>query len=229
MNHPPRKKHKNPLLPDDQQVDERNLIDLEDSFALSIEDRLSIYWQENKGFLIGCIIVLMLTVVGYQGMRILKEQTEAALKNEYAEADANNTLDEFARTHSDKALGGFAALKLADEAYANSDFGTALEFYDLAGAALEEPALAGRAKLGLAFSLYNDGKPEEGIAQLNAITSDTSLSEAARAEAAYHLAVEAHTAGRKAEFSSYAAQVSNSKFASQWQQRIQSLPAIGSD
>ena len=65
---------------------------------------------------------------------------------------------------------------------------------------------------------------EEGLAQLNAITSDASLSEAIRVEAAYHLALEAHTAGRTAEFASYAAQVNNSEFAGQWQQRLQRLP-----
>lgn len=228
MNHPPKKKHKNPLLPDDQQVDERNLINLEDSADLSFEDRVTIYWNENKRFLVGCIIALIVIIVGYQGMRIVKEQMEAALQAEYAEADANNTLAEFARTHSDKELGGFAALKVADKAYAADDFETAFEFYTLAVPALEESTLAGRAQIGRAFALYKSGQTEEGLAELNVITSDTSLAESIRAEAAYHLAVEAYASGRKAQFSNYAAQVNNSEFAGQWQQRLQSLPEIES-
>lgn len=226
MNHPPKKKHKDPLLPDDQQVDERNLIDLKDSASLSFEERVSIYWNENKGFLIGCILIFFLVIVGYQGMRIIKAQTEAKLQAEYIEADANNALAEFARAHSGKELGGFAALKIADEAYTDKDFETALEFYKLAASALEEPALAGRARIGLAFALYESGQAEKGLAELNAITSDNTLAEAIRTEAAYHLAIEAHTAGREVEFSSYSAQVNNSKSAGQWQQRLQNLPMI---
>ena len=81
MNHPPKKKRKDPLLPEDSQVDERNLVDLEDSESLSFEDRVNIYWNENKGFLSICILVLVLLIVGYQGMRILKEKTEANLSS----------------------------------------------------------------------------------------------------------------------------------------------------
>lgn len=226
MNHPPKKQRKNPLLPDDQQVDERNLIDLEDSAAISFEDRVTIYWQENKGFLIGCILILLLIVVGYQGMRILKEQREIALQNEYMEAITNDTLADFAHTYNVKALGGFAALKVADAAYTNENYEEAIEFYDLAVAALEDPILTGRARLGQAFALYYGGKTEEGLARLNAIAADNTLAETIRAEAAYHLAIEAHAAGRTAQFSGYVAQINNSKFAVQWQQRLLSLPAI---
>ena len=226
MNHPPKKKNRDPLLPNDNKVDERNLIDMEDSASLSFEDRANIYWKENKSFLIGCILILFLIIAGYQGMRMVKAQKEAALQAEYAEADANDTLSEFAKTHNDKALGGFAALKTADQIYTDKDFETALEFYTLAVSVLKEPTLAGRARIGQAFALYYSGKTNEGLAQLNAITSDNTLTEAIRVEAAYHLAVESHTAGRTEEFSSYAAQVKDSKYAGQWQQMLQSLPAI---
>lgn len=229
MNHPPKKKHKDPLLPENDQVDERNLIDIEDSVSLSFEDRVNIYWKENKGFLVGCILVLFLITVGYQGMRIVKEQMEAAIQTEYAEADANGTLNEFARTYSDKALGGFAALTVADQAYTDNDFETAYEFYTLAESALTEPILAGRARTGLAFALYQSGKIDEGLSLLKAITNDNTLAEAIRIEAAYHLAIEAHTAGRKAEFSSYATQINNSEFAGQWQQRLNFLPGINDE
>ena len=226
MNHPPKKKPKDPLLPDDNQVDERNFVNMEDSASLSFEDRVNIYWKENKSFLIGCILFLFTIIAGYQGMRIIKSKTEAALQTKYEEADANGTLAEFARKYSDKTLGGFAALRIADQAYTDEDFETALEFYKRAVSTLEEPVLAGRARIGYAFALYKSGQTEAGLTELNTITADTSLAEAIRAEAAYHLAIEAHTAGRMTEFSSYAAQVNNSKFAGQWQQRLQSLPTI---
>ncbi len=229
MNHPPKKKSKDPLLPENNSVDERNLIDLEDSASLSLEDRVNIYWKENKGFLVGCILVLFLIIVAYQGMRIVKEQMEAKLQVSYAKADASDTLDEFARTHSDKVLGGFAALTIADQAYTDNDFETAYEFYTIAVSALQEPLLTGRARIGQAFALYKRGKTDEGLSLLNAVTSDNSLAGAIRAEAAYHLAIEAHTAGHKEEFSNYAAQVNDSDFAGQWQQRLKSLPGFKLD
>ena len=115
---------------------------------------------------------------------------------------------------------GFAALSTADVAYTAEDYPKALEFYNLAAAALAEPTLAGRAQLGQAFALYQNGSTDEGLAKLNAITADSSLAEAARAEAAYHLAIEADAAGNTAEFESFAAQINASPLAGQWQQRL---------
>jgi len=46
------------------------------------------------------------------------------------------------------------------------------------------------------------------------------LADATRAEAAYHLAIEADAAGNSAEFESFAAQINNSPMAGQWQERL---------
>jgi predicted negative regulator of RcsB-dependent stress response len=220
MNHPPKKKHKNPLMPEDDIIDERHLVDLEDSAEISFEDRVSIYWMENKGFLVGCITVLLFIVVGYQAMRIYKEHAEAQLQAEYTEASANDALAEFAKANSNKQLGGFAALTTADTAYAAKDYAKALEFYNLATNVLVEPTLAGRAQLGQAFALYENGSTDEGLAKLNAITADSKLAAAARAEAAYHLAIEADVNGNTTEFESYADQINESTMAGPWQQRL---------
>lgn len=220
MNHPPKKKHKDPLMPEDDVIDERHLVDLEDSAEISFEDRVSIYWMENKSFIIGCITVLLLIVTGYQSMRIFKDRAEMALQAEYEEANSTDTLADFAQANSNKELGGFAALKTADAAYTAADYAKALEFYNLAADALTLPTLAGRAQLGVAFSLYNNGSTEEGLAKLNAITADNSLAQAARAEAAYHLAIEADAAGNTAEFDAFAAQINDSPLSGQWQQRL---------
>lgn len=207
-------------MPEDDVIDERHLVDLEDSVEISFEDRVSVYWMENKSFIIGCITVLLFVVAGYQSMRIFKDRSEMALQAEYAEAAGNETLADFAKANSNKELGGFAALSTADAAYTAEDYAKALEFYNLAAEALTEPTLAGRAQLGQAFALYQTGSTDEGLAKLNAITADSSLAEAARAQAAYHLAVEADTQGRTAEFESFAAQINESTFAGQWQQRL---------
>ncbi|MFP4204004.1 MAG: tetratricopeptide repeat protein [Opitutales bacterium] len=221
MYRPKKKKADNPTLPKDQQVDERNLVDAEESADISFEDRIHVYWMENKGFIIGCIIVLLLFVTGYQGMRVYMEHTREKLGEEYAEASANETLDEFARANSDTELGGFSALLTADEAYEEEDYGKALEYYNLAAEGLKTPLLRARSQIGQAFCLYHTGKEEESIARLNAIAGNSDLPEPARAEAAYHLAVKADTEGREDAFQKYREQIESFTLASAWQQRIQ--------
>jgi predicted negative regulator of RcsB-dependent stress response len=220
MNRPSKNKRHNPTLPEDAVIDERNLIDVEDSEEISIEDRISIYWMENKGFISGCIFALALLIIALNGMRMYKSHAEAKLQSNYAEALANDTLADFAQANSNKDLGGLAALTVADDAYAAKDYEKALNFYTIASKASENPLLAGRAALGQAFAQYQSGNTEDGIAQLTAIASNNKLAEAARAQAAYHLAIEADVAGDTETYESYVAQINSMPLASAWQQRL---------
>ena len=220
MNRPSKNKRHNPTLPDNADVDERNLIDLEESEDISFEDRVSIYWMENKGFISGCIFVLAILIIAFNGMRIYKDHAEAKLQAAYSEAIANETLADFAQAHANKDLGGLAALTIADEAYTAEDFEKALNFYSIAADALAKNVLAGRARVGQAFALFYSDKKDEALTQLADIAADSSLAEVARAEAAYHLAVEADVAGRSEDYERYVAQIQASNIASQWQQRL---------
>jgi len=222
MNRPSKNKRHNPTLPEnsDVDVDERHLVDVEDSEEISIEDRISIYWMENKGFISGCIFVLALLIIGFNGMRIYKGHAEGKIQVAYAEAKASDTLAEFAQAHSNKDLGGLAALTVADQAYTAEEFEKALNFYSIAADALADNILAGRARLGQAFANFYNDNESAALAQLADIAGDSNLPEVARAEAAYHLAVEADVAGRTGEYDRYVAQIQASSIASQWQQRL---------
>ncbi len=220
MNRPSKNKRHNPTLPENADVDERHLIDVEESEEISIEDRISIYWMENKGFISGCIFVLALLILAFNGMRMYKNHAEAKLQAAYAEAVAGDTLADFAQAHSNKDLGGLAALTVADEAYTAKDFEKALNFYSIATDALAGNLLTGRARVGQAFALFYNGKKSEALVQLADIAADSDLAEVARAEAAYHLAVEADVAGRTDEYDRYVAQIQASTIATQWQQRL---------
>lgn len=220
MNRPKHNKADNPLLPKDQQLDERHLVDVEDSADISIEDRISMYWMENKGSVVGAILVLLLVIIGINGVRIYADHAQESLKAEFAAADAADTLDAFAKDHSNLEIGGFAALQVADAAYEADEFEKALEYYQVAADALSENILAGRARLGLAFALYNSEQTEAGLAELSAIAKDSSLAESSRAEAAYHLAIEADLNGDTETYEAYLAQINASPMAGPWQQRI---------
>lgn len=222
MNRPKKNKIKNPTLPEDQQdvVDERNLIDVEDSEEISFEDRVQMYWMENKGFIGACVMVLALGIIGLNGMRMYQAQAEGKIQAAYAEAIAGETLAEFAKANTNQDLGGLAALTTADTAYTAEEFDKALEFYTIADDALSDSILASRAQLGQAFARYYAGNEAEALTQLEGIAADASLPEAARAEAAYHLAVEADVAGQTETYDQYVAQIQGSSTATQWQQRL---------
>lgn len=222
MNRPQKNKINNPTLPEDRQdlVDERNLVDVEKSEEISLEDRISMYWMENKSFISSCIFVLALLIIVLNGMRMYKSHAEVELQNTYAEATANETLADFAQANSNKDLGGLAALTVADQAYSAKEFNKALNFYGIAADALATSFLSGRALLGQAFANFYIGNEEAALVQLAEIAANNSLAEVARAEAAYHLAVEADVANRTEEYNRYIAQIQASPLAIQWQQRI---------
>jgi predicted negative regulator of RcsB-dependent stress response len=225
MNRPKKNTPDNPLLPKDQQLDERNIIDLEDSAELSFEDRVSMYWMENKGFVISCILALAIVLIGFNGARIYKDHAEDALKAEFAAADEAGTLESFAKENSSKAIGGFAALTIADEAYQAKEFEKAAEFYQIASEALSDSILTGRALLGHAFALFNADQAETGLAKLGAIANNAELAESIRAEAAYHLAIEADLNGDSEAYEAYVTQINSSPLAGPWQQRLSQYQA----
>ncbi len=222
MNRPQKNKINNPTLPENRQdiVDERNLVDVEKSEEISLEDRISMYWMENKSFISSCIFVLALLIIVLNGMRMYKSHAEVELQNTYAEATANETLADFAQANSNKDLGGLAALTVADQAYSAKEFNKALNFYGIAAEALANNFLSGRALLGQAFANFYIGNEEAALVQLAEIAANNSLAEVARAEAAYHLAVEADVANRTEEYNRYIAQIQASPLAIQWQQRV---------
>ena len=222
MNRPQKNKISSPTLPEEQQnlVDERNLVDIQESEEISFEDRISMYWMENKGFISSCIFVLALIIIGFNGMRMYQSHAESKLQVAYAEAVANETIADFAQVNSNKYLGGLAALVVADQAYSVKEFEKALNFYGIAADALATNFLAGRSLLGQAFANFYMGNEETALAQLADIAANSMLAEVARAEAAYHLAIEADLADHREEYDRYIAQIQASPIATQWQQRV---------
>ncbi|MFU8847163.1 MAG: hypothetical protein ACNA77_00400 [Opitutales bacterium] len=221
MNRPNKQRIKNPTLPDDQQIDERHLVDTEESEDISFEDRVRLYWMDNKGFISGCITVLALLIIGFNGMKIYGNYAVSKIQSAYSEARSSGNLKEFAQNYSNKALGGLAALEVADAAYSDADYATALKYYDMALNSVGNDLLSGRARIGKAFATFYNGAEDDGKAQLRSLADDIRSPEALRAEAAYHLAVHADVSGDSDTFETYAQQLSGSASGGQWQQRMQ--------
>ena len=221
MKRPKKNKISNPTLPEDQQVDERHLVDADESEDISFEDRIHMYWMENKVFISGCIAALALAIIGINGMRIYTAYSQERIQAAYSEARANNTLEDFVAANSGRSLAGLAAMELADDAYADRDFSRAAEFYGIAVNSLSSDVLLGRALIGKAFATYYHGDEDHALAQLRELAANRDMPEAIRAEAAYHLAINADVSGDTETFQKYASQVIGSSTAGQWQQRME--------
>lgn len=221
MNRPNKQRIKNPTLPEDQQIDERHLIDTEESEEISFEDRIRLYWMDNKGFISGCITVLALLIIAFNGIKMYGSYAESKIQSAYVEAKKSDNLKEFIQAYNKEALGGLAALEVADAAYSEGDFTTALEFYETAQASVGNDLLRGRAIIGQAFASFYTGQEDQALAQLRAVADDATSPDAIRGEAAYHLAVHADVSGDSETFETYSQLLANKSSAGQWQQRMQ--------
>lgn len=219
MNHPAKNKKKTVDAIEDS-VDERNLIDLDEAVELSVEEKIKLFWIQNKQSVIGLLAIAVVAIIAFNGASLWQDYKIEQLQARYSEAQAKDTLAEFADAHSQHKLGAFAALSVADQAYKDKDFPLAARYYSTAAAGLEAHLLQGRARLGEAFAHYYQGDKAKGLSLLRSLTADSALAESARAEAAYHLAIEADLAGDGSGFENYQSQIQSLELAGQWQQRL---------
>ena len=95
--------------------------------------------------------------------------------------------------------------------------------YEKAAGVLGGTTFGQRARLGAAVSLLRAGKSTEGEAALKQLVGDLALIKGIRAEAAYMLAALATEAGRTADSTKWAGQVSAIDPSGQWAQRAAML------
>ncbi|CAI8300848.1 MAG: Uncharacterised protein [Opitutia bacterium UBA7350] len=226
MKRPQQKKNKN-LFPETQEeaatIDERNLVDAENTSDIAFEERVSMYWMENKGFVTGCILALALVIIGLNGVRIYGNYTSEKQQSLYLEALANDSLESFATDYPTLELGGFAALQVADAAFEAAEYDRAKENYARAMTALESPMLKSRARLGLAFANKETGDTAAAQAEMEALIAEPTTADSIRAEALYYLALTAHLEAKENVFANLAEQMSKLTPASPWQQRLEQL------
>lgn len=190
------------------------------------EEAAHAFWAKNRQLILIACVAALLVVIGREGWQYYNAQREKSVRADFAQAgDRVESLAAFAKANEGHALVGIAYLRIADQRFTAGDFRQAQENYTKAAAALVEPALRGRARVGAAVSLLNAGDKSGAEAALKAISADAALLKGVRAEATYHLASLALEAGNSAEVDRLVAEIGKIDPAGMWSQRATALVA----
>lgn len=203
--------------------DDRNLVAVDATNAVSFEEKLHVFWGKNRTLIIGVCVLVLVAILGKGAVDYFSRQKDLDVQKAYAAATTPEQLKTFAAAHTDHALAGIAHLRIADDAYATGKSADAISGYDKAAGILKEGPLVVRAKLGRALAKIQAGQAAEATNELKQIADDATLFNAVRAEAIYHLASLSAEALNAADLQKYAAQLMQVAPESPWNTRIMSL------
>jgi len=206
--------------------DDRNLVAVDENYvALTLEDRLRIFWQKHGKSVLALVVLVLLAILAKGAWDYRAAQKEVALQQEYSAATTPAQLKTFAEAHSGHVLAGLARLRLADDDYAAGKSTEAIYGYEDVLTTLKTGPLASRARLGLAMAKLQGGKAADGEAALKQLASDATETKAIRVEAAYQLASLANDTGKPDEVKKYSDQMMSIDPTSPWLQRVMMLRA----
>jgi hypothetical protein len=205
--------------------DDRHLVAVDANSALTFEDKLSLFWQKNRGIVLALCGLVLLAIIGRGAWNYLARQKELEVQKAYATASTPEQLRAFAASHGSHVLGGIALLRIADETYVGGRAAEAAAGYDKALAALAGGPLEARALLGRAIAKAQSGNTAEATTELKQLAGDANRPSAIRAEAAYHLTSLAVEAGNAADAQTYGDQISQIEPMGTWAQRAMMLRA----
>lgn len=205
--------------------DDRNLVAVDATTAVTFEDKAQLFWKKNRTLLIAVCVAVLLAIVAKGGWDYLARQKELDIEKAYAAATTSDQLKAFITANPSHTLGGIAQLRMADEAYEAGKAADAIAGYEKAIATLKTGPLAARAKLGRALAKAHGGKASEATTELKQIADDTTQFKALRAEAAYHLTSLAVESGNAAEAQKLVDQLNQIDPMGAWAQRAVMLRA----
>lgn len=205
--------------------DDRNLVAVDAATAATFEDKLQLFWKNNRTVVLGLCGLILAGIVAKGGWDYLAAQKNIEVGNAYAAATTPEQLKAFAAAHSSHVLGGIAQLRMADDAYGAGKAADAVAGYEKALTVLKDGPLVARAKLGRALAKVQSGKGTEAAAELKQLADDAKELKAVRAEAAFHLTGLAVEAGNAAEAQKYVDQLNAIDPMGPWSQRAVSLRA----
>lgn len=193
---------------------------------LSFEERVQLFWFENKKtILLTCALVLVILVVK-EGVLYYLDQREQAVGTAFAAAETNPTkLRSFVAENPSHKLAGLAWLSIGDEAFKTSKYTDAAFAYEKAGPLVAGSAFAGRAQIGRAFSIALGGDKTKAAEAFTKIAADEKQAASTRTEARYHLALIAVEAGRVEDARKALLEVQQNDDSGAWSQRAMALQA----
>jgi hypothetical protein len=205
--------------------DDRNLVAVDATTAVTFEDKLRLFLDKNRNALFVVCVGVILAIVAKGAWDYLSRQKELDTGRAYAAATTPEQLKAFAAAHSGHALAGVAQIRMADDAYKAGKAADAAAGYEKALTILTEGPLVARAKMGRALARIMAGKATEATIDLKQIAGDTNQFKAVRTEATYHLTSLAVEAGKAVEAQKYVDQLMQIDVSSPWTQRAMALRA----
>jgi len=205
--------------------DDRNLVAADASTAATFEDKMQLFWKNNRIAVLGLCGLVLVGIVAKGGWDYLAAQKNIEVGSAYAAATTPEQLKAFVAAHGSHVLGGIAQLRMADDAYGEGKAADAVAGYDKALAVLKDGPLLARAKLGRALAKSQAGKVAEATAELKQLADDTKQLKAIRSEAAFHLTGLAVEAGNAVEAQKCVDQLTQLDPMGPWAQRAVSLRA----
>jgi predicted negative regulator of RcsB-dependent stress response len=181
------------------------------------------FWQKNSHAISLLCLIVIIAILGKNAFDFYQTSRRQSIAADYAAASTPEKLKAFAASNRGNELGGVANLRLADDAYAASNYSLAVQLYQTAMESLKDEALLGRARLGIAVSKVQGGQSAEGETQLKALANEAKQLKPIRAEAYYHLALLATTAGKTDDATKYLDLLNTLEPAGFWAQRALAL------
>lgn len=205
--------------------DDRNLVPVDLSAAMSFEDKLEAFWARNRGLILGGCVLVVVAIAGNGIYGYMQRQKKAEVQKAYAAATTTEQLKSFSAANGEEPLAGIAQLRIADEAYAAGKSADAIAAYDKAIAILKHDPVAARAKLGRAIAKVQAGQTDVATTELTQLANDASQLKAIRGEAGYHLMSLAVAAGKNDEAQKLAEQLMQIDPMGAWSMRAMQLRA----
>ena len=206
--------------------DERNVVAVDPAAPqATLEERLAKLWAENRTFIIGGIVLVLVAIIGRYAWDSHVAAQQREISAAFGLAETAEQKIAFARDHEGHPLAGVALIGAADEAYAKADYITAGQRYAQAAAVLKEPLILARARLGEAVCALQGGSASKGDELLRKVGGDATAPEAIRAEAWYHLAAHLRDSGDVAGAREAIAKVSEVSPRGLWAMRAAGLAA----
>lgn len=165
--------------------DERHIVGKDRVDVQDIEDQVLLFWEKNKGLIIGGVAFVIAVFIGYQGFKLYQSHAEARMQAAYQDATSAQEKAAWAESAAGKPLAGLAFKELGDQAYAEGDLAQAERYYRQAAASAERP-VSDAATIALAATLIEQDKASEARTLLQPIANDSQAPN--QAEAQFRLA-----------------------------------------